>query len=197
MSILARSSKRRRGRRLLGASPPARSRSLGSGCGPPAESAPCTRGPGSGHCACSGILERPAPGLAPSLPAPRLLLGAAFRLVAPESGGAEAGLEPCSPGGGDRAPKRAGMRQGGARLRGRAWCAGLEPGVCRLGFWRRALVAARTRAGADKAMRCSGHHAALPRTPGRVGDAAKLPSPSSPFPCRQTTAPGGLRWSHP
>lgn len=55
----------------------------------------------------------------------------------------------------------------------------------------------RTRAGADKAMRCSGYHAALPRTPGRVGDAAKLPSPSSPFPCPQTTAPGGPRWSHP
>lgn len=116
LSTRARSSRRRRGRGLLGAPPPVQSRGLGRGCGPPTESAPrarCPRPvPGGERCARSGIPERPAPGPAPFLPASLLALGAAFRLVAPGCGGQGRGR-----------PGITGARAAGGRARGRRECA--------------------------------------------------------------------------
>lgn len=147
--------------------------------------------PGGGRCAHSGIPERPAPSPVPSFPARSLLLGAAFRLVAPGSGGRGTAREPGSPGGGGPSPRPAGMRLHGARLRGRARRGGLERGVCCLRSWRRTLVpAALRRGGGHKAIQGPRPPAALRGPPARR-DPAKLPSPPSPFPRPQAPAPLG------
>lgn len=145
LSTRARSSRRRRGRGLLGAPPPVQSRGLGRGCGPPTESAPrarCPRPvPGGGRCARSGIPERPAPGPVPFLPASLLALGAAFRLVAPGCGvRGGAGLGSPEPG------RRGAEREAGGNAPARR----LEQGVCRLRSRRRALVPATLPRGGGK-----------------------------------------------
>lgn len=153
--------------------------------------------PGGGRCAHSGIPERPARSPAPSFPARSLLLGAAFRLVAPGSGGRGTAREPGSPGGWGPSRRPAGMRPGGARLCGRARRAGLEPGVCCLRSGRRALVpAALPRGGGHKAIHRPRPHAGH-RGPRAGRNPAKLPSPRSPFPRPQAPAPLGPRWLRP
>lgn len=144
LSTRARSSQRRRGRGLPGASPPAPSQSLGSGCRSPAP-APRRRmlrafgdprAPRAGPCALP-----PGSTAAPSR---------CFQTCCAWIWGQEPGREPRRPGGCGRAPRSAGMRQGGARLRGLARCGGLEQGVCRLRSWRRALVPAALPRGGTK-----------------------------------------------
>ncbi|XP_070333604.1 collagen alpha-1(I) chain-like [Odocoileus virginianus] len=121
-----------------------------------------------------------APSPAPFLPARSLLFGAAFRLVAPGSGGRGAGLGVPEPGqreaeseAGGNAPRRRAAPPAGAARR-------LERGVCRLRSRGRALVpAALPRGGRKGDSPPSASRLSAP-DPGLGGDAAKLGGPASP-----------------
>lgn len=173
----------REGRGLLGAS----LGSLRSGWEP--SSAPRPRWvPGGVHGARSGIPERSAP----SLPARPQLRGAAVRLVAPGSGGRVPAPEPWNPDGGDPAARPAGMRQGGARLRGRRGvglggefaASGPGEGGGSPSFLR----------GGGKAARGPGRPAALPGPAGE-GRSQVAAGPSQSLPCLQAPVPRGPRRS--
>lgn len=107
------------------------------------------------------------------------------------------GGRPGSPGTRAAGGRALGPRECAPAARGRARRGGLEPGVCCLGSWRRALVpAALPRGGGHKAIRRPRPHAAL-RRPRAGRDPAKLPSPPSPFPRPQAPAPLGPRRPRP
>lgn len=197
LRTLARSSERSGGGGSRARPRPLRVGGLGAGVDRPPRQPPA---PGPWTRTLRVFGDPGAPGPAPSLPAPPLHLGAAFRLVAPESGGAGAcpgAREPRrlgpSPEAGSKVPGRRAAARAGT---GRGAPAGslpprnLEKGACP----RRAPARGRTRRVVALGIT---PHAPGPRPPARVGDAAKWPSPSSPFPRPQTPAPRGPQWSRP
>lgn len=128
--------------------------------------------PGGGRCARSGIPERPAPGRVPSLRLHRCSLELLSDLLRLDLGG---GGPPWSPG------ARAAMRQGGARLRGRARCAGFQPGVCLLGSWRRALVTAALPRGGGESYSSPWASRRTPPDPGPGRGRSQVAEPSQPL----------------
>lgn len=171
MRTLARSSARRRGRRV-----PARAEEE------PWEQVWAARRvsprhpvPGGGRCARSGIPERPAPGRVPSLQLHRCSVALLSDLLRLNLGG---GGPPWSPGALEpgrqcaRAPRGS---AGGRDARGSSReFASSDPGEGR-------LSPPRSRAGAAKAIRRPGHHAALPRTLGRGRGRSQVADPSQPL----------------